>query len=99
MSASSTTEILAVDNEPVPEIAIVEDNQSCIKVTKNSVNRGRAKPIDIMYHDIRDGIKHGKEQLDYCKTTTMLVDSVTKALPRQRHKNLKAALGVHACSH
>uniref|UniRef100_H3H922 Uncharacterized protein n=1 Tax=Phytophthora ramorum TaxID=164328 RepID=H3H922_PHYRM len=47
-------EILAAANETGPELMIREDNQSCIKMTKNPVNHGRAKHIDIKYHHIRD---------------------------------------------
>ncbi|KAG4035221.1 hypothetical protein PC123_g28655 [Phytophthora cactorum] len=45
-------EILAAANETGPELMIREDNQSCIKMTKNPVNHGRAKHIDIKYHHI-----------------------------------------------
>ncbi|KAG2802764.1 hypothetical protein PC111_g18959 [Phytophthora cactorum] len=38
-------EILAATNETGPELKIREDNQSCIKMTKNPVNHGRAKHI------------------------------------------------------
>ncbi|KAG2807523.1 Retrovirus-related Pol polyprotein from transposon TNT 1-94 [Phytophthora cactorum] len=40
-------EILAATNEMGPELKIRDDNQSCIKMTKNPVNHGRAKHIDI----------------------------------------------------
>ncbi|KAG4036652.1 hypothetical protein PC123_g27778 [Phytophthora cactorum] len=53
-------EILAAANETGPELMIREDNQSCIKMTKNPVNHGRAKHIDIKYHHIRDEVKRVK---------------------------------------
>ncbi|KAG2870688.1 hypothetical protein PC117_g28442 [Phytophthora cactorum] len=40
-------EILTAANETGPELMIREDNQSCIQMTKNPVNHGRAKHIDI----------------------------------------------------
>ncbi|KAG3123266.1 hypothetical protein PI126_g23791 [Phytophthora idaei] len=43
-------EILAATNDTGPELKIREDNQSCIKMTKNPVSHGRAKHIDIKYH-------------------------------------------------
>ena len=45
-------EILDAANESGPELKIFEDNQSCLKMTKNPVNHGRAKHIDIKYHHI-----------------------------------------------
>uniref|UniRef100_A0AAV1TRE1 Polyprotein n=1 Tax=Peronospora matthiolae TaxID=2874970 RepID=A0AAV1TRE1_9STRA len=41
-------EIMVAANEDGPELIIREDNQSCIKMTKNPVNHGRAKHIDIV---------------------------------------------------
>uniref|UniRef100_A0AAV1VJH1 Uncharacterized protein n=1 Tax=Peronospora matthiolae TaxID=2874970 RepID=A0AAV1VJH1_9STRA len=82
-----------------PELKIMEDNQSCIKMTNNPVNHGRAKHIDIKYHHIRDEVKRGDVTLNYCETTIMLADIMTKGLPGPRHKDLTAALGIHACLH
>uniref|UniRef100_A0AAV1VN67 Polyprotein n=1 Tax=Peronospora matthiolae TaxID=2874970 RepID=A0AAV1VN67_9STRA len=36
----------AAEDKSGPELKIMEDNQSCIKMTKNPVNHGRAKHID-----------------------------------------------------
>ena len=92
-------EILAATNESGPVLKIHEDNQSCIKMTKNPVNHGRAKHIDIKYHHIRDEVKRDEVELEYCETSIMLADIMTKALPGPRHTDLTAALGIHACSH
>ncbi|CAI5732010.1 unnamed protein product [Peronospora farinosa] len=92
-------EILAASNKPAPGLKILEDNQSCIKMTKNPVNHGRAKHIDIKYHHIRDEVKRGEVKLQYCETSIMLADILTKALPGPRQKEMTAALGIHACSH
>ena len=92
-------EMLMAASESGPELVIAEDNQSCIKMTKNPVNHGRAKHIDIKYHHIRDEVKSGEVKLKYCETATMLVDIMTKGLPGPRHKNMTAALGIHVCSH
>ena len=86
-------------NEPGPKLVISEDNQSCIKMIKNPVNHGRAKHIDIKYHHIRDEVKRGEVELEYCETATMLADIMTKGLPGPRHKDLTAALGILASSH
>ena len=92
-------EIMTAANEDGPELVIREDNQSCIKMTKNPVNHGRAKHIDIKYHHIRDEVKRGEVKLEYCETTVMLADIMTKGLHGPRHKELATALGIHACSY
>ncbi|GMF94146.1 unnamed protein product [Phytophthora fragariaefolia] len=55
-------------------------------MTKNPVNHGRAKNIDIKYHHIRDEVKRGEVLVEYCETTTMLADIMTKGLAGPRHK-------------
>ena len=69
------------------------------KITKDPVNHGRAKHIDIKYHHIRDEVKCGEVNLEYCKTTVMLAIFVTNGLHEPRYKDLIAALGIRACSH
>uniref|UniRef100_A0AAV1V9Z6 Reverse transcriptase Ty1/copia-type domain-containing protein n=1 Tax=Peronospora matthiolae TaxID=2874970 RepID=A0AAV1V9Z6_9STRA len=87
-------EILAAANEPGPDLVIREDNHSCIKMTKNPVNHGRAKHIDIKYHHIRDEVKRGEVQLEYCETSEMMADTMTKGLSGPRQKDLTTALGI-----
>uniref|UniRef100_A0AAV1VNJ1 Uncharacterized protein n=1 Tax=Peronospora matthiolae TaxID=2874970 RepID=A0AAV1VNJ1_9STRA len=99
-ASGSMCEILdAAEYKSGPELKIMEDNQSCIKMTNNPVNHGRAKHIDIKYHHIRDEVKRGDVTLNYCETTIMLADIMSKGLPGPRHKDLTAALGIHACLH
>ncbi|KAE9048017.1 hypothetical protein PR002_g683 [Phytophthora rubi] len=81
-----------------PELKIFEENQSCIETTKNPVNHGRAKNIEIKYHHIRDEVKGGEVIVKYCETATMLADIMTNGLGGPRHKDLTAALDVHAWS-
>uniref|UniRef100_A0AAV1VHH6 Uncharacterized protein n=1 Tax=Peronospora matthiolae TaxID=2874970 RepID=A0AAV1VHH6_9STRA len=57
-------EIMAAANEDGPDLIIREENQSCIKMTKNPVNHGRAKHSDIKYHHIRDEVKRGEVKLE-----------------------------------
>uniref|UniRef100_A0AAV1U725 Reverse transcriptase Ty1/copia-type domain-containing protein n=1 Tax=Peronospora matthiolae TaxID=2874970 RepID=A0AAV1U725_9STRA len=83
-------EIVMAANEEGPELMIHEDNQSCIKMTKNPVNHGRAKHIDIKYHHIRDEVKRGEVKLKYCETAVMLADIMTKGLHGPRHKEMTA---------
>uniref|UniRef100_A0AAV1VBT5 Integrase catalytic domain-containing protein n=1 Tax=Peronospora matthiolae TaxID=2874970 RepID=A0AAV1VBT5_9STRA len=91
-------EIVMAANEEGPELMIHEDNQSCIKMTKNPVNHGRAKHIDIKYHHIRDEVKRGEVKLKYCETAVMLADIMTKGLHGPRHKEITTALGIRASS-
>ena len=90
------SEILTATGTEVPKLVILEDNQSCIKMTKNPVNHGRAKHIDIKYHHIRDEVKLGHVQVKYCETAKMLADVLTKGMPGPRHQELTRDLGIIA---
>jgi hypothetical protein len=90
-------EILVAAGVETPKLVIFEDNQSCIKMTKNPVNHGRAKHIDIKYHHIRDEVKSGEVEVEYCSTSTMLADLLTKGLPGPRHQELTRDLGIQGC--
>ena len=50
-------------------------------------------------HYIRDNVKRGEVYLQYCETSNMLADIMTKGLPGPRQKDMTAALGLHANSH
>ena len=91
-------EILAASNKSALGLKIFKDNQSCIKMKKNPVNRDRAKHTDIKYRHIRDQVERGEVCLEYCETSIMLADIMTKALPGPRHKDLTTALGIRASS-
>ena len=56
-------------------------------MTKNPVNHGRAKHIDIKYHHICDEVKRGDVKLEFCETAMMLADIMTKGMPGPRHKS------------
>lgn len=82
----------AAVNTSETELKIIEDNPSCIKMKKNPVNYGRAKHVDIKYRYIRDEVKRGNVKMNYCKTSGMLADIMSRGLPGPRHKSLTTAI-------
>lgn len=62
------------------------DNQSCIKLAHNPKPHDRSKHIAIRYHFLHEQVDLQTIQLVYCSTTEMLVDFLTKALPRPKYK-------------
>ena len=70
-------------------ILIFEDNQGTIALSKNPVNRSRAKHIDIKYHFIRDEVNKGKVVLEYCPTGEMVADVMTKPTTRCKMEKFK----------
>ena len=66
--------------DPKEPITVHEDNQGCIKLSKNPVMKERTKHIDISYHFVRDLVNEGALKLEYCETSKMRADILTKAV-------------------
>ena len=86
------TEILK-DQVKDNQLMIYEDNQSCIKMTKNPVNHGRTKHIDIRYHFLRDQVKKGQVKIAYKETKEMLADILTNGLQGPLHQEKMKNIG------
>lgn len=63
------------------------DNQGAIKLAMNPVYHNRTKHIDIKYHHIREVVRNKEVTLNYCPTTEMIADILTKNLPKSKHLN------------
>ncbi|CAB4044841.1 Hypothetical predicted protein [Paramuricea clavata] len=89
--ASSTHDRRSIDEiiEICNPVQIYEDNQGTIALSKDPVNRQRSKHIDIRYHFIRSTINAGKVIVNYCPTSDMRADIMTKAAPRCKLQTFK----------
>lgn len=70
------------------------DNQSCVKLTENTVFHDRSKHIEIKYHFIRDYVQKGVVKLEYISTNEQVADIFTKALPQGKHVYFRDKMGV-----
>lgn len=86
--------IAELTNASKPSTLIYEDNQSAIAMTKNPQFHGRAKHIDIKHHFIREQVAQGVITLEYCPTTEMTADILTKGLSRETFCKLRVKAGV-----
>jgi len=80
----------------ISKVTIMEDNQGCIALAKNTGNHGRTKHIDIKYHFIRDQVKAQNVELVFCPTTEMTADILTKPLDRVKFERFRSQLGLVA---
>ena len=70
---------MMVETEKKPEpVLIFEDNQGTIALSHNPVGRQRSKHIDVRYHFIRSMLTEGKISVQYCPTSEMVADLMTK---------------------
>ena len=81
-------------NSDEAPMLLYEDNQSAIAMSRNPQFHGRAKHIDIKHHFIREQVSNGTILLEYCSTTEMLADILTKGLSREVFCKLRDRSGV-----
>ncbi|KAI3708032.1 hypothetical protein L2E82_37034 [Cichorium intybus] len=71
------------------------DNKSAIALSMNPVFHGKSKHIRIKFHFIRELIRNGEINVEFCGTKDQLADCFTKALQVGSFHNMKERLGVH----
>ena len=69
-------------SEEYEPICINVDNQGSINMARNDVSGTRTKHIDIQYHFVRDSLDKNLYTMQYCPTSEMAADLLTKPLPR-----------------
>lgn len=76
------------------ELIIFNNNQGAGQMTKNPINHGRAKHIDIKYHHIREVVDAEVIKIEYKPTEKMPADVLTKALASTKHKKCTRKMGL-----
>ena len=73
---------------------IFEDNQGAIDLSRNPKHHNRTKHIDISFHFTRERVASKEVNVEYCPTSEMTADIMTKALPRVTFEKLREYMGV-----
>ena len=76
-----------LESTPQTPTVIFEHNQAAIAMTKYSQFHGQAKHIDIKHHFIREQVTKGSVRLEYCPTSEMTADILTKGRSREIFRN------------
>jgi len=69
-------------------IILLEDNQSCIYLSKNPGDFAKSKHIDTRYHFVREQVEEGTIILKKIDTKENLADVFTKALDRNQFQSI-----------
>ena len=69
-------------------ITLLEDNQSCIYLSKNPGDFAKSKHIDTRYHFVREQVEEGTIVLKKIDTKENLADVFTKALDRNQFQTI-----------
>ena len=83
-----------LDDPLMSPTIIFEDNQATIAMTKNPKFHGRAKHIDIRHHFVREQVAQGTLEIQYCPTTEMIADMMTKGLNREQFMKQRTNAGI-----
>ena len=70
------------------------NNQAAIDYSKNSGHHSRSKHINIQHHFVCEKIISNEITVQYCASEDNLADIFTKALPKPKHQELIARLGM-----
>ena len=70
------------------------DNQSCFKLSENTVFHDRSKHIEMKYHFIRDLVQRGTLKLQCIRTNEQIADILTKPLPTTKFMYFRDKLGM-----
>lgn len=70
------------------------DNQSCIKLSKNSVFHDKSEHIGIKYHYIHDMVEKGEVRLQYVATDEQVATVLTKPLSKVKFEYFRDRLGL-----
>jgi hypothetical protein len=73
---------------------ILGDNEGSIAITKNPQFHKRAKHIDLQSHLIREQVREGEIIVESCRSHSQTADMLTKPLPRVKHKQHTAEMGL-----
>ncbi|CAI7849644.1 unnamed protein product [Closterium sp. NIES-54] len=78
----------------VPNFSLLCHNQSAIRIANKNGFANRTKHIALRYFFVKDEIEKGKLQLDYCPTTEMAADYLTKKLPKGKFEYCMLLTGL-----
>src|SRR5699024_1091030 len=85
-------EILKELNQSVEEIIVYEDNQSTLKILDNE-NMKSTKHMEVKFHFLKD-VKRQGVKFEYCASSDMLADILTKPLGATKLKYLNQEIGL-----
>uniref|UniRef100_A0AAG5CP00 Reverse transcriptase Ty1/copia-type domain-containing protein n=1 Tax=Anopheles atroparvus TaxID=41427 RepID=A0AAG5CP00_ANOAO len=83
-----------VGEQLIGPVLVNEDNQSCIALTKGDRADRKAKHIDTKFNFVKDMVRDGIVQLQYCPTEHMQADLLTKPLQAVKLRQHREAIGI-----
>ena len=79
---------------PQNRITAYCDNQAAIALTKNPEFHKRTKHIQVAYHTVREYVKEGEVEFQYCQTKVQPADIFTKGVPGHQLRTHLLKIGL-----
>lgn len=86
--------LLADLQMPVGTVQMHCDNQAALSLLKHPIASARSKHIDVLHHFARERVARGEVKFEYCQSSDMLADCLTKALPDVSFMFCRDTIGV-----
>lgn len=87
--------LLADMGQSMSTVRIMADNQAAIRMLKDPISSQRTKHIDVAYHFARERVQRHEVSFSYIPTAQMIADSLTKAVPENKHNFCRIGMGVY----
>ncbi len=86
--------LIRFGTSPKKSYCYLVDNKSTIAITKNPIQHGRTKLINVKFHAIKEVERNGEVNLKHCNSDEQLANIMTKALIKAKFEDLRLILGV-----
>ncbi len=81
-------------DEDVTPVVIKDDSQAAIAMAQNPVHHARSKHIDMQYHFVREELEKKSDEVQFCPSSDMTANLLTKPLAREQFQKLHSQMGV-----
>ena len=96
---SLTSDSTAIEQDLAsPTLTINCNNQSAIKLAKNSIFHARTKHIEVYHHFVKKEVEFGETKLDCVSTDAQSADIFMKSLNKLKFELYRSKLGFTSLS-
>jgi hypothetical protein len=74
---------------------VYEDNQATIAISSGTKSMSKLRHVDVSFHYVKEKVEDQSVVLQYCPTTEMLADCLTKDLGKNKIQTLTKLMGLH----
>ena len=69
---------------------------SAINLAKNPIAHDRSKHIEMRFHYLQEQVTDRKMNLEHCRTENQIADIITKGVPVEVFRRLRAMMNINS---